>query len=154
MAHSAGKEYACNARELGSIPELRRSPREGNSYSLQYSGLENSIVHGVTELIGYFCVVEQQVFFFHVLNCISLVFCICIIFTTCKTLSYYLTACFQVIFFLDIQALIYHLCPLGHKCHRHLCLCLYFLYKSLGHFTSEYVLKSHELSSITRLGAH
>ena len=40
----------CNARHLGSIPVLGRSPGEGNGYTLQYSGLENSkdcIVHGV-----------------------------------------------------------------------------------------------------------
>ena len=37
---------------LGSIPGLGRSPGEGNSYPLQYSGLENSmdcIVHGVSK---------------------------------------------------------------------------------------------------------
>ena len=42
----------CNAGDLGSIPGLGRSPGEGNSYSLQYSGLENSmdcIVHGVAK---------------------------------------------------------------------------------------------------------
>ena len=46
---SAGKELACNVRDLGSIPELGRSPGERNSYPLQYSGLVNSmdyIVHG------------------------------------------------------------------------------------------------------------
>ena len=37
---SAGKESACNAEDLGSIPGLRRSPREGKGYPLQYSGLE------------------------------------------------------------------------------------------------------------------
>ena len=45
---SAGKESACNARDLGSIPGLGRSPGEENGYPLQYSGLENStdcIVH-------------------------------------------------------------------------------------------------------------
>ena len=49
---SAGKESAYNAGDLGSIPGLGRSPGEGNSYPLQYSGLENStdcIVHGVTK---------------------------------------------------------------------------------------------------------
>src|SRR5574337_2201408 len=49
---SAGKESACNARDLGLIPGLRRSPREGKGYPLQYSGPENSmnyIVHGVTK---------------------------------------------------------------------------------------------------------
>ena len=50
---SAGIESACNVGDLGLIPELRRSPREGNNYSLQYFGLENSmhcIVHGVSLL--------------------------------------------------------------------------------------------------------
>ena len=36
---SAGKESACNAGNLGSIPELGRSPGEGKSYLLQYSCL-------------------------------------------------------------------------------------------------------------------
>ena len=39
---SADKEYACNAGDLGSIPGLGGSPREGKGYPLQYSGLENS----------------------------------------------------------------------------------------------------------------
>ena len=38
---SAGKEYSCNAGNLGSIPGLGRSPGEGKGYPLQYSGLEN-----------------------------------------------------------------------------------------------------------------
>ena len=49
---SAGKESACNERDLGSIPGLGISPGEGNSYPLQHSGLENSkdcIAHGVTK---------------------------------------------------------------------------------------------------------
>ena len=49
---SAGKESACNAGDLGSIPGLGRSPGKGNGYPLQYSGLENSmdyIVHGITK---------------------------------------------------------------------------------------------------------
>ena len=40
---SAGKESACNEGDLGLIPALGRSPGEGNSYPLQYSGLENSM---------------------------------------------------------------------------------------------------------------
>ena len=40
---SAGRESACNAGDLGSIPRLGRTSGEGNSYSLQYSGLENSM---------------------------------------------------------------------------------------------------------------
>ena len=49
---SAGKESACITGDLGLIPELGRSPGEGNSYPVQYSGLEksmDSIVHGVAE---------------------------------------------------------------------------------------------------------
>ena len=49
---SAGKESACNAEDLGSIPGLGRFPGEGNSYPLQDSGLENPmdcIVHGITK---------------------------------------------------------------------------------------------------------
>ena len=40
---SAGKESVCNLGDLGSIPGLGRSPGEGKGYSLQYSGLENSM---------------------------------------------------------------------------------------------------------------
>ena len=39
---TGGKESTCNAGDLGSIPGLGRSPAEGKSYTLQYSGLENS----------------------------------------------------------------------------------------------------------------
>ena len=49
---SAGKESACNAEDLGSIPGLGRSPGEGKGYPLQHSGLENStdrIVLGVAK---------------------------------------------------------------------------------------------------------
>ena len=49
---SAGKESACNEGDVGSIPELGRSPGGGNGNPLQYSGLENSmdcIVHGVAK---------------------------------------------------------------------------------------------------------
>ena len=49
---SAGKESAYNVGDLGLIPGLGRSPREGKGYPLQYSGLENSVdhtVHGVTK---------------------------------------------------------------------------------------------------------
>ena len=48
----ASKESACNVGDLGSIPGLERSPGEGKGYSLQCSGLENSldcIVHGVAK---------------------------------------------------------------------------------------------------------
>ena len=49
---SAGKESACNAGDLSSVPQLGRSPGEGKGYTLQYSGLENSMDymdHGITE---------------------------------------------------------------------------------------------------------
>ena len=49
---SAGKESACIAGDLGSIPGLGRSPGERKGYPLQYSGQENSrdcISHGVTK---------------------------------------------------------------------------------------------------------
>ena len=43
-----GKESACNAGGLGSIPGLGQSPGEGNDNSLQYSCLE-ATVHGVAK---------------------------------------------------------------------------------------------------------
>ena len=41
-----GNEFACSVGDLGSIPGLGRSPGEGNSYPLQYSGLENFMDRG------------------------------------------------------------------------------------------------------------
>ena len=52
LGGSAGRESACNAGDLGSIPGLGRCPGEGKGHPLQYSGLEKSmdcIVHGVTK---------------------------------------------------------------------------------------------------------
>ena len=54
---SDGKESTCNAGDAGLIPGSGISRREGNSYPLQYSCLDNSVdrgawwatVHGVTE---------------------------------------------------------------------------------------------------------
>ena len=54
---SDSKESTCNAGDWSSIPELGRSPGEGNSHPLQYFCLENSIgreawwatLHGVTK---------------------------------------------------------------------------------------------------------
>ena len=54
---SDGKESACNAGDLGSVPGLGRSPGEENGNPLQYSCQEKSmdrgawqaIVHGVTK---------------------------------------------------------------------------------------------------------
>ena len=55
---SDGKESACNAGDLGSIPGLGRSPGEGNGNPLQCSCLENPMdrgawqgtAHGVTKV--------------------------------------------------------------------------------------------------------
>ena len=50
--HPRKNESACNLGDLGSIPGLGRSPREGKGYPLQYSALKNSmecIVHGVAK---------------------------------------------------------------------------------------------------------
>ena len=54
---SDSKESACNVGDLGSIPGLGRSPREGHGNPLQYSCLKNpmdrgawrAMVHGVTQ---------------------------------------------------------------------------------------------------------
>ena len=53
----SGKESTCNAGDLGSIPELGRSPGEGNECPRHYSCLGNpmdreawrAIVHGVVK---------------------------------------------------------------------------------------------------------
>ena len=54
---SAGKESARNAGHLGLIPWLGRSPGEGNSYLLQYPGLESQRVghNWVTLSLSLFC---------------------------------------------------------------------------------------------------
>ena len=52
---SAGIESAHNVADVGLIPGFGRSPREGEGYPLQYSGLESSmdcIVHGA-ERVGH-----------------------------------------------------------------------------------------------------
>ena len=46
-----GKESACNAGDLGSIPGSVKFPGEGNGNPLQYSCLENP--HGQGSLVGY-----------------------------------------------------------------------------------------------------
>ena len=43
---SDGKESACSAGDLGSIPGLGRTLGEGNGYPLQYSGLRSPMVRG------------------------------------------------------------------------------------------------------------
>ena len=44
---SDGKESACNAVDLDSIPGSGRSPEERNGNPLQYSCLENSMDRGI-----------------------------------------------------------------------------------------------------------
>ena len=49
---SAGKESACNAGDLSSIPGLGRTPGEVKGYPFQDSGLENAmhcIIYGVAK---------------------------------------------------------------------------------------------------------
>ena len=70
---SDAKASVCNAGDLSSIPGLERPPGEGNSYSLQYSGLEHSmdreawqaIVHGVaksqTELSDFYILFNVRI---------------------------------------------------------------------------------------------
>ena len=62
---SAGKESACNAGDMGSIPDLESYHGEGNGYPVQYSGLENSmdcIVHEVKKS-------HTQLSNFHFISC-------------------------------------------------------------------------------------
>ena len=47
---SSGKESACNAGDLGSVPGLGRSPGGGHGNPIQYSGLEYP--HGQRSLVG------------------------------------------------------------------------------------------------------
>ena len=48
---SDGKESACNAGDLGSIPGSGKSPGEGNGNPLQYFCLENP--YGQRSLVDY-----------------------------------------------------------------------------------------------------
>ena len=49
LGGSAGKESACSAGDLGSVPRLGRSPGEGNGCPLQYPGLEKSMDGGASQ---------------------------------------------------------------------------------------------------------
>ena len=46
---SDGEVSACNAGDLGSIPESGRPPGEGNGNPLQYSCLENHMDRGTSQ---------------------------------------------------------------------------------------------------------
>ena len=50
---SDGKASVCNAGDLGLIPGLGRSPREGNGSPLQYSCLENPMNGGAWRATGH-----------------------------------------------------------------------------------------------------
>ena len=50
---SIGKELACYAGDLGSIPGLGRFPGEGKGYPLQYSCLENSMDFIVYSIVQF-----------------------------------------------------------------------------------------------------
>ena len=50
---SAGKESACNAGDLGLVPEFGRSPAEENGNPFQYSCLENPMDRGDWQTIAH-----------------------------------------------------------------------------------------------------
>ena len=80
---SAGKESACNVRDLGLIPGLGRSPGEGKGYPLQYFGLENSMHSiaqgvakswtGLSDFHFHVCFYSAQMIFMFFLNSIFII---------------------------------------------------------------------------------
>ena len=52
---SDGKESACNAEDLGSVPELGRFLGGGHSKPLQHSYLENLTDRGTTKMLSVVC---------------------------------------------------------------------------------------------------
>ena len=50
---SDGKEFACNAGDLGSVPGLERFHGEENGYPLQYYCLENPMNRGAWQARVY-----------------------------------------------------------------------------------------------------
>ena len=65
MAQLVKNLLAMREAWLGAIPGLERSPGEGNGYSFQYSGLENSmdcVVYGVAKS-------RTRLSDFHILGC-------------------------------------------------------------------------------------
>ena len=50
---ASGKEFTCNAGDMGLIPGSGRSPGEGNGNPLQCSCLENSMDRGAWQAIVY-----------------------------------------------------------------------------------------------------
>ena len=72
-----GKESACNAGHLGLIPELGRSPGEGNGYPLQYSGLENPMDRGAWQSTVH-GVAKSQTRLGEVLDLLDIYICMCV----------------------------------------------------------------------------
>ena len=62
---SDGKKSACYAGDLGLIPGLRTSPGEGNSYPLQYSGLENLMDGDLRTVVHRVAKTQTQLSHFH-----------------------------------------------------------------------------------------
>ena len=56
---SDGKESACKAGDLGSIPGSARSPGEGNGYPLQYFCQENPMERGAWRAIVHWVIKSQ-----------------------------------------------------------------------------------------------
>ena len=94
---SVGRESACNAGDLGSIPGLGWSPGEGNGNPLQYSFLKNPVdrrawrapVHGVARIghnlgtkpppppwVKYVCETDNKSLNFVYWSCICLLYII------------------------------------------------------------------------------
>ena len=57
----SGKESACNARDMGSIPGLGRTLAEGNGNPLQYSCLGNPIDRGAWWATVYWVAKELEI---------------------------------------------------------------------------------------------
>ena len=55
----SGKELACNARDVGSIPGSGRSPGDGNDNLLQYSCLKNAMGRGAWQATDHEAVKSQ-----------------------------------------------------------------------------------------------
>ena len=105
---SDGKESACDAGDLGSVPGSGRSSGGGHDNPLQYFCLENPmsyIIHGVARCrtqLSYFhywdlvpvflCTFSYLFFFFNCWSIIALQYCACFCCTT-KWISYmYITS--------------------------------------------------------------
>ena len=66
-----GKESACNAGDLGSIPGLGRFPEEGKGYPLQYSGLENSWGHKESDMTEQLSLFTYEAITFPEMRCLG-----------------------------------------------------------------------------------